>query len=84
MPLQYHLLQKLMVKLDWSNVITAKNLQYIHIRNHIIEFKKKPCTTRFCLTALQPYLRPTSHRCMGPVFSHSAGDGCIITNMLFW
>ena len=34
-------------------------------------------------TALQPAVRPTSHRRMSPIFSHNAGDSCLITDVLF-
>ena len=44
---------------------------------------KNPVPQDFCLLALQPYVRPTSHGRMGPVFSHNAGDCCLIKNMLF-
>ena len=44
-------------------------------------FKEKPVPQDFHLPALQSAVRPTSHRRMGPVFSHNAGDGCLI---LFW
>ena len=36
----------------------------------------------FCLLALWPALRPTNRGCMGPVFSHNAGDRCVIIKML--
>ena len=64
-------------------VITAqlKSIQnrYICIRSHVTKF---PVPQDFHLTALQPAIRPTSHRCIGPVSSHNAGDGCLITIMV--
>ena len=44
---------------------------------------ENPVPQDFHLSALQPFVRPTSHRCMGPVISHSAGGGCLITNVIF-
>ena len=35
------------------------------------------------LTALQPAIRPTSSRSMGPVFCHNAHDHCLITQCYF-
>ena len=34
----------------------------------LLNFKKNPVPQDFCLPALSPAVRNTSHRCMGPVF----------------
>ena len=67
-------------------VIKAKNLfkTNIYTLEVMLSNFKKHCTTRFLsadLTALRPAIRPTGHSRMGPVFSHNAGDSCLIINM---
>ena len=76
-------------------VITAKNPFKTNIDTLQVilsNFKKKHLPQDFCissalqpysLTALQPAIRPTSSRCMSPVFRHNVGDRCLITHMLF-
>ena len=68
------LLQKLVVKLNWwlQYAITAKSpfkTSIDSLQDMLSNFKKH--TTRILsasLTALQPTVRPTSSRCIGPIF----------------
>ena len=69
--------KKLAVKLHWSNMLSQVKKLFKNSIQLRISYKLcyqnfiKPCTTRFSsvsLTALQPYVRPTSHRYMGPFF----------------
>ena len=66
-------------------VITAKDLfeTSIYALEVMLSNFKNHVPQEFHLLDLRPYVKPTSNRCMGPVFSHNAGDCCLITNMLF-
>ena len=66
-------------------VITAKSLfkTSIYALEVMLSSFKKCVPQDFRLPVLWPAVRPTNHRCMGSVFSHNAGDCCLITNMLF-
>ena len=66
-------------------VIIAKDLlkTSLYALEVMISYFKKHVPQDFHLPALRPYIRPTSHKHMGSVFPHNAGDCCLITNMLF-
>ena len=78
LPLQYYSLQKLAVKLDWSNTLYALEVMLSNFK--ILN------TTRFLsagLTVLWLYVDPLAIS-VGTQFFHNAGDCCLITTMFFW
>ena len=63
------------VKSPFKTSIDSLQVMLLNLKKHIPQ--------EFHLSALQPAIRPTSIRCMGPVFCHNAHDHCLITQCYF-